>query len=412
MAHSAAEPELVSARDARWVLLNLQGLGRSKRPRSSPRAVESLVDRLGYVQLDSINVLDRAHHLTISTRLDDYRPAHLSHLLERSRTLFEHWTHDACAIPSRWFPHWKHRFRSHGKRIEESAWWSERLGRDPANLLRSVIRRLRSDGPLRTRDLERPRGDRSEGWWEWHPEKAAIEHLWRIGRVGIARRDGFEKVYDLIERVLPEWSTQPRSSSSSHVDWACREAIERLGLATPREIAAFFDAVTVAEAKAWSERALKRGDLVRVRIEREPSAASRAPSREGLAIDAVARRDWRRFVREPHRDRFDLLCPFDPVIRDRARVERLFGFEYRFEAYTPEAKRRHGYYVLPLLEGDRLVGRVDPSFDRRRNVLRVRGPWWEPAVAATLRRRRLLSAALDRLAARLGAGAWELEHPD
>lgn len=400
------EPLLIEAREARRVLLSLQGLGAARRPRSSPQQVQRIVERLGYVQIDSINVLDRAHHLILSTRLEDYRPKHLEHLLERTRTLFEHWTHDACAIPTEWFPHWRHRFRRHAERIEESAWWEDRLGGDPAPVLRRMIGKLRRHGPLRTRDLERPPREGSGGWWEWHPEKAAIEHLWRTGRVAIAGRDGFEKIYDLVERVIPESASAPRISAAAHLDWACREAMARLGVATSREIAGFFDAVSPAEAKRWAERQVRRGELLEVRVAPEPRGAKGGGLAATQAVAAFARPDWREFATAPHADRIELLCPFDPVIRDRTRLQRLFGFDYRFEAFTPAAKRVHGYYVLPLLEGDRFVGRIDPKFDRDAGVLRVRGPWWEPGVTESRRRRGMLESALDAMAARLGADRW------
>ncbi|MGA0419779.1 MAG: winged helix-turn-helix domain-containing protein [Phycisphaerales bacterium] len=383
---------------ARRVLLRLQALD-GPRPRSSPRAVERLVDRLGYVQVDSINVLDRAHDRILATRLAGYRPEHLRKAIEQHRSLFEHWTHDASVVPVGWVRHWKHRFRRHASTPRNDEWWRRRFGPDPQATLRRVLQRLRREGPLRTRDLERPERHRGGAWWNWHPEKAAVEHLWRCGRVAIAGRENFEKVYDLFERVVPR-SADRSSSPSAHLSWACREAMTRLGIATAAEVAAFFEAVPVAEARTELSRMARRGEIVEVLIDSCDGGRSTA---------GFARTDWARFAGPIDHDAFLPLSPFDPVVRDRRRLARLFGFEYRFEAFTPAPRRRHGYYVLPLLDGDRFVARIDPRFDRAAGELLVRGPWWEPDVP---RDRRRLEDALDRLAEQIGADRWRLERPD
>jgi uncharacterized protein YcaQ len=388
---------LIDAASARRVLLRSQELADPPR-RSGPAAVAAMVDRLGYLQIDSINVVDRAHHLTLATRLEGFRPAHIAHAIEKSRRLFEHWTHDACAVPARWLPHWMHRFERQRTKKNHHAWWRERFAGDPEPVLRRVLARVEREGPLRARDFERPSGS-SSGWWSWHPEKAALEHLWRCGRLAIARRERFEKVYDLFERVHPEAKNVQPSSDDEHLAWACGDALDRLGIATPREIAAFFNAVPLAAATAWCRNAVRTGRAIDVRVER---VDGRPP------IAAIALRTWSERAEPIDDEAMRVLCPFDPVIRDRARVERLFGFTYRFEAFTPEAKRIHGYYVLPLLVGDALVGRIDPKFDRDAGVLRVRGPWWEPKRGGRGDRTKL-EAALERCASILGAERVLLE---
>ncbi|MCE9619672.1 MAG: winged helix DNA-binding domain-containing protein [Planctomycetes bacterium] len=399
MPRSAATPEVISAADARRVLLHLQGLAEPP-ARSSAKSVQDTVERLGYVQLDSINVLERAHHMILGTRLEGYRHEHLSHAVEKTRALWEHWTHDACVIPTKWFPHWKHRFIRYKERVPRSAWWRSQIGNDSDRTIRRTLARVRREGPLRARDFEPPEDHRSEGWWEWHPEKAALEYLWRSGRLAIARRERFEKVYDLVERVLPGEHMGPRSSESKHVEWACREAIDRLGIANPSEISRFFNAITPAQARKWCAAAIRRGDLVEVAV---------TPERGGKPVSGVALPNWKSLRRTPQRDRILLLSPFDPVVRERSRVERLFDFDYRFEAFTPAAKRKYGYYVLPMLEGDQLIGRIDPKFDRASGTLVVRGPWWSPGFKSDAARNRRFGDALDRLAAQIGASRWTME---
>ncbi len=397
--------EAVPARTARRLLRSLQALD-GRRPRSSPSAVAALVGRLGYVQIDSINVVERAHHLILGARLEGYQPRHLAHALERSRRLFEHWTHDACAVPIDWYPHWRHRFRRFAAKDRPNAWWRERFGDEPQRLIRRVLARVRREGALRARDFLPPDRARTEpgGWWNWHPEKAALEHLWRRGELAIARRERFEKVYDLPERVHPDAHALPRSDAASHRRWACREALDRLGIATEREIARFFQVVDVAEVRRWASAALRRGEVERVQVE---------PEGGGRPVACLALADWRERARacddRPGEAAEMLaLAPFDPLVRDRDRLLRLFRFDYRFEAFTPASKRKYGYYAMPLLDGDRMVGRVDPKFDRENGVLLVRGPWWEPGVRPDRARRARLEAALERLAGQIGAARWSL----
>jgi len=390
------------------VLLRLQGLAEAPQP-SSARAVAGLVNRLGYVQIDSINVLERAHHLILGARLDGYQHRHLAHGLEKSRTLFEHWTHDACAIPTRWYSHWKHRFARFDDRVKRNAWWQGRFAGKPELTLRRVLARVAREGPLRARDFEPAQPREKGGWWEWHPEKAALEHLWRRGDLAITRRERFEKVYDLAERVHPVHHAAPRPSHGELVEWACREAISRIGIATATEIAHFFNAIPIADARAWVERETRAGTLVQVTV---------TPARPSdRSVAAVALPNWRTLAGEIVPEEIRLLAPFDPVIRERARVERLFGFDYRFEAFVPAAKRQYGYYVLPMLQGERLVGRVDLKHDRESGTLTVRGCWWEPKPPSRSSRcatpPRAASAALDHALARLAVqiGASEVQRP-
>ncbi len=390
----AAPLPLVPAVAARRLLLDAQGLSADPRRAATPASLLALIERMGFVQMDSINVVERAHHLTLASRLDGYRPPLLRRLLERDRSLFEGWTHDASAIPTIWFPYWKVRFARHTR--HQNPWWRERLGADPEAMMARALARIAAEGPLGAKDFaaETPAGAGS--WWGWRPEKAALEHLWRIGRLTIARRIHFNKVYDLTERVLPAAATGPRPTEAEHLAWACRTALSRLGTATPLELAHFFAAVGVAEAKRWCEAARRRGEIVEVLV----GAADGSRPRP-----AYAPPDWEeRAAAAPEPPaRLRLLSPFDPILRDRRRTERLFGFDYRIEVFVPAPERRYGYYVLPILEGDRLVGRLDPKLDRKASVLAVKRIWWEPGVRLGSGRRAGLEAAVERLARTVGA---------
>jgi len=393
---------LVPAAAARRLLLGAQGLLDDPRRKATPDALYELVERMGFVQVDSINIVERAHHLTLAARFQGYRPALLERLLERERRLFEHWTHDASAIPAVSYPYWKVRFERYRQRVLAHPWWLERLGPDPGAVIDHVRERLLREGPLMTRDFEdeRPQGT-DKTWWGWKPQKAVLEYLWRTGELAVAGRSSFHKIYDLAERVFPAGHAAPRPSDEEHLDWACRTALERLGIATAGELAGFWNAVSPEEAKAWTERAAAAGEIAAVQAEAADGSRPRA---------AWAVPDWqsRAAALPPAPPRIRLLAPFDPILRDRKRTLRLFNFDYRFEAFVPEHLRRHGYYVLPILEGERLVGRLDPKLHRDRGLLEIKNLWWEPGVRESKARQAALEAALDRLARFVGAEGWEI----
>lgn len=392
--------EAVPAAAARRLLLAGCALDRAP-ARATKARVIALVRELGFVQVDSINSVERAHHLILHTRLDGYKPAQLAHHTETSRHAFEHWTHDASVIRSDWLPWWTHRFERSRARLRQSAWMRERLGRNWKATIAEVRGALESRGPLATRDFPRPaRMEKSEGWWDWSPHKAALEFLWRTGEVAIHSRRGFEKIYDIAERVHGPQPEQP--AREELIAWACRAAIERLGAATPREIAHFVWAITPAEASAWCAKAAKQGEIAQVALERPLDGTGRAP-RPGFA-----RLDWKRAADAIEIDDGTprLLAPFDPLIRERARCHELFGFDYRFEAFVPAAKRVHGYYTMPVLVGERLVARVDLASDRDAGTLRVDRAWLEKALETGQPAKRTMRAthsACERLANQLGA---------
>jgi hypothetical protein len=392
--------QLVTAADARALLLQAQGLLDDPTRRASAASVAKLIERLGFVQVDSIHRVERAHHLILGARLDGYRPALLERLAFDKRAIFEHWTHDAAYIPVSLFPYWKLRFERREKQMRGKRWFKTRLGADPDATIARVLRRIQREGALRARDFERGAERPSTGWWDWTPEKTALEFLWQSGRLAIAGRERFDKIYDLVERVLPEAHARPAPSHAEHVEWACSSALERLGAATSGELASFWRAVSARDAAEWCRQALSQHRVVSVTL----GAANGAAPRPGVALA-----DWKSRVRrapEPSAE-LRLLAPFDPVLRDRLRLERLFAFDYRFEAFTPAAKRRYGYYVLPILERDRLIGRLDPRHDRARGALVVDGLWWEPGIRPSAARKRALTRALEKLAARIGATSVE-----
>lgn len=390
---------VIGADLARCLLMDGAGLLEDPMRRTGPKTLARTVRQLGFVQIDSINMIERAHHLTLHTRFHGYRRSHLRQLVERDRALFEHWTHDSSLIPTEHFGHWKGRFA----RFAPGKWFKQRTGKDGERVCDAIRQRLERDGPLRSRDLNERTKERNEKWWGWSPTKAALELLWRRGEVLITRRDRFEKVYDLTHRVLPDHHDIPEPAREETIQWACRTALDRLGCATASEVAKFWNDISLSEARIWLQDAARRGEVMPVEIASENAG----PSKPGFAVA-----DWEQRVKRAKRapESMRLLCPFDPVIRDRDRLERLFGFRYRFEAFVPEVKRQYGYYVLPILQGDRLVGRVDAKTHRARSVLEIKGLWWERGQGDKQQAKELESAAA-RLAEFVGASSidWPLK---
>ncbi|MGC4115502.1 MAG: crosslink repair DNA glycosylase YcaQ family protein [Myxococcales bacterium] len=384
----------IDARAARRLFLHAQALLEPPAVSTSAEVVQALVERLGFVQIDSINVLARAHDLTLASRLEGYRPEQLAALLAR-RSLFEHWTHDASVIPTAWYPHWKPRFARDAKAIRAHAWWKERIGRHGKRVMAEVVEKVAAEGPLSTSEFEHEK--RGGPWWGWSPQKAALDYLWRSGVLAVHGRVNFQKVYDLAERVLPDHHGLSAPEAAEHVEWACATAMDRLLVFTPRELAGFWDAIDLSDARRWCQQAEKGKRIVRVLVAAEDGSR---PQESFAVADWEARADA---LPEPSA-RLRLLSPFDPVIRDRARALRRFAFDYRFEAFTPAPKRRFGYYVLPMLEGDQAVGRVEPKLQRDESALEIRGVWWERGFKSKARER-LLDDALARLAKQVGAAS-------
>ncbi|MEM8632040.1 MAG: crosslink repair DNA glycosylase YcaQ family protein, partial [Pseudomonadota bacterium] len=227
----------------------------------------------------------------------------------------------------------------------------------------------------------------SGGWWDWHPSKTALEYHWRTGALAVTKREGFRKYYDLTERVLPASVLAERTEPAETLDWACNAALDRLAFASSGEIAAFWALASPAEAKDWCAAECAAGRIEEIEIGLADGSWRRSFARPGLVDGPVPELSGR----------LRILSPFDPALRDRKRAERLFGFSYRIEIFVPETKRTYGYYVFPILEGDRLVGRIDMKCARAEGCLSVRALWPEPGVKwGKLRHQKLLSE-LDRL---------------
>jgi len=346
----------LSLSEARRIALAAQGLA-APRPRTSPDEADlvALVRRLGLLQIDSVNVLVRSHYLPAYSRLGPYDAALLDRAAyaERRRTLFEYWGHEASLLPVELQP--LLRWRMERARAGVGVWAGvARLGRERAALCESVLAEIRARGPIGVSELEGA-GRRRGGWWGWSENKVALEWLFWTGQVTTHSRRRFERVYDLTERAFPsEVIAAPTPAPEEAQRRLLRIAIRALGVATERDLRDYFR-LTTADASARIAELVGAGALRPVAVEGWRAQAYLDPDA------SVPRRVTARA----------LLSPFDSLVWERQRTERLFGFRYRLEIYTPAKRREHGYYVLPFLLGDRLVARVDLKADRPKRTLRV-----------------------------------------
>ena len=358
----------IGAALARRIALAAQGFG-IERPDGASNLghVKRAIDRLGLLQIDSVNVLARAHYLPLFSRLGNYDSAHLDGLAwgrKSRRGLFEFWAHEASLLPLASQPLLRWRMAraaagtSKGKLQEFRA--------DNAAYIEEVRREVEGRGPIAASELTNG-GPKRGPWWGWNDGKLALEWLFFAGIVTTATRRGtFDRVYDLTERVLPAEILALRTPSPEEAQRELlRLSARALGVATEFDLRDYFR-LPVADTKARLAELVEAGELVPVEVEGWNRSGFLDPAaRQPRQIDARA-----------------LLAPFDPLIWERDRTERIFGFFYRIEIYTPVAKRKHGYYVLPFLLGDRLVGRIDLKSDRLNSTLLVPAAHLEPGIEA------------------------------
>jgi len=247
---SDAKPEqFLSNKQARQLVLHLQGLTGKPHIKQTPDALYDLIVQLGFVQVDSIQWMERAHHMTLFARNQTYRPSHLKKLIEKDRKLFEHWTHDASIVPCCFYPYWRHRMvRKEASLRQQFIKWQGSGFLDHCDRLMETIE---NSGPIRSRDLERPKSDGPNEMWQWHDGKAALEYLWVSGKLAIKARQGFQKVYDLCHLAVPEDHFNTEVCEVEFIDWACRSAIQRLGFGSATDIARYWNHLSIEEVKNW-----------------------------------------------------------------------------------------------------------------------------------------------------------------
>ena len=328
------------------------------RPFSRPFGRESLtrfVEDAGGLQLDSINVVERAHYLTVWSRFGPYDKAVLDRLVYGERTLVEYWAHAACLVAASDLPGWR---RAMADFTRGDTGWSGWL-RAERPLLRRVEDAIRRRGPLSAAAFKRPPSmGKAQGWWDWKPAHHALHYLWLSGRLAVHSRRHFQKSYDLADRVLPPGEPVDRAEFPS---WHLRKTLRALGAASESDLPRYMTFPRLGPRRRRALAAMvKSGEAVELAVAGRPGRWF-ALSEDLPALEAP-----------PRLHGTTLLCPFDSLLWHRGRAKALFGFDYRIETYTPAARRVYGYYTLPILHEGRLIGRLDPKNHRAQKRLEVR----------------------------------------
>ena len=361
---------IFSRGDARALLLAAQGLNpRLERPAGKADVLEA-VRRMAVLQIDSISVVARSPYLVLWSRLGPYEPRWLDELLAEGK-LFEYWSHAACFLPIEDYSLYR-RLMLEGR--EKTRSWFEAHPQE----VERVLAQVRERGAVRSAEFERADG-RGGGWWDWKPEKRALEHLFAAGELMISRRDpNFHRVYDLrervLERALPGWKDALAPTHEEVRRVFALKAVRALGVVVARWVPDYFRTPKKGVAGLLDEL-VEEGKLLRARIAGWDEPAYVHPDNAGLAERILSGGLLPSST--------TLLSPFDPVVWDRARASELFGFEYRIEVYTPAARRRYGYYSLPILHRGALVGRLDAKAHRKRGIFEVKTLHLEPGVLVT-----------------------------
>lgn len=349
----------------RTALLHAQGL--TELPASATKAdVRSTIRRMHVLQIDTISVVNRSPYLVLHSRIGSYMPNWLTDLLAE-RTLFEYWSHAACFLPIEDYRHYRPFMLQRRAPESRSHQW---LARSEAQSAVDHVRQtIREKGEVRSADFERQDGQKGT-WWKWKAEKIALEYLFDIGELMVIRRDGFQRVYARQEHAHPWDDVQTQTAEDSHKAW-----IEQTALALGAASAAWF-ADYFRLKKADALKALK--ELVREGVIEEVSV-------NGETVPYYIHRDFKKALKKitdgaivP--ERTVLLSPFDPVVWDRNRLLAMFGMDYKIEVYTPEPKRKYGYFTLPILHRGRMVGRLDPKAHRAQGRFEVKAIHLEPGV--------------------------------
>ncbi len=356
------------------LFLERQHLDRPRGRRLTGAGLVRFAEDVGGIQLDSINVLERAHLLTLWSRFGAYDRAALERLVYRRRLLFEYWAHAACLVPTTHFPMWRRAMLDY--EVGHSGWttWLKKH----APTLKRVERAIRERGPLGNADFAAAgTGPRAAGWWDWKPESHALDYLWKKGTLGVHSRVHFQRRLDLMERLLPAALAAEPPSREAFRRWHVRRSLHAMGAASAVDLRMYlsYPRVPAPERSATLRAMLRSGEVVEVAVEGERAPWLALPG-DLPALEAAARR------RSPPSRGTTLLSPFDSFLWHRERTQALFGFDYRIEVYTPPGKRVHGYYSLPILHDGALVGRLDAKNHREARRLEVRHVHFEAAAAA------------------------------
>ncbi len=371
----------------RALALHTQGLSTANRRRGKPgiEDVYSAVEKVGWVQIDTLQVVNRSQYIALWSRLGDYDMEHLDALLfdggsaspDSERRMFEYWAHAACIIPLtsyRWLMPMMRR-RANGRGTWHRSWVADP---DNARFVEATLERVRSEGPARPADFRT--GKRAPGsWWNWDNAKIALEHLYDVGTLAISNRVNFQRIYDVQERVIPEWVDRREPTEEEGLKRMLEISLKALGACEPVQVGDYFHGKRT-EAKPLVESLVADGTFVRVNAKlADLETHELLVHRENMPLLEMAADG------EVRASRTTFLTPFDSLFWARGRDTGLWKFRQTLECYVPEPKRIWGYFCLPILYRDRLVGRFDPKVERKAGVLRIKALHLEPGVRPSAR---------------------------
>jgi uncharacterized protein YcaQ len=341
----------LSVNEIRKLALHAQGLDKTLPFGQGKSGLQKCIEQLGYIQIDTISVIKRAHHHTCWTRVPDYQDTFLDDL-QKAKLIFEYWAHAAAYLPMQ-------DYRYCLPRMQAIAGGQKHWFNPPHKMMQHVLERIRAEGPLQARDFEQETKRSSGGWGQWTPSKKALEQLFIQGQLIVSHRSGFQKIYDLPERVLPVHVDTSMPTPEEFQRFLILRCIRAHGVASEPEISYLRKGMKKAISSTVANM-IDNGELIAITY---PGCASRVFSTPAM-LEQVGNVRMSRQVR--------LLCPFDNLVIQRKRLQEIFGFDYQIECYVPEAKRQYGYYSLPILFGTELVGRLDPKAERKTGVLTIR----------------------------------------
>ena len=382
-----------------WTSLPRRATGRHLRAR---RAAHEVISRFGYLQLDSIPVSGaRTHGLVLASRLSGFDARFADSLLQHGEPLFEYWGHEASWLPMDLYPV----FGFRRQEFSVHPWWGDLLGKNP-KATDEILRRFDRDGPLHSKDFE---GARKAGsWWSLQTAKKVVSALWSAGHVCVVERRGFQRIYDLTERVIPSEYRGRDLPVEDALEALLLKALDGHGWATtPTLIATWRLTKRRPQIDAALERLREKGEIVPCALDVEANLSTPRKSIPGWIRPRDLDLAERAAALRPRARQGVLLSPFDPVLWDRARVQLLFGFEQSIEIYKPEPQRKYGYYSLPVLAGDRLIGRVDLKAHRKAGYLEVKSLHYE-ADDPPPKHREATRIAIERHADSVGLPAPDL----
>ena len=370
----------------------------------NPEGIFEIFNNLGCIQIDPIRAVERTQLLVLWSRVGNFDPDDLDKLLWQERRLFEYWAHAASIVLTEDYPIYRRHMRDW--LVGDKAWKKrtrEWLAEND-ELRRYILEEIRQNGPSSSREFKdhSQKSWESSGWTSGQNVTLMLNSLWRLGEITVSHRKGLTKFYDLVERVLPEQVDRPELSWTEVVYEASQRSLQALGVARRKHIEEHFTRGRYPGLNKTLDRLEKDGLVMRVRIADQNETWPGQwylHTRDLMLLESIESGDW-----EP---RTNLLSPFDNLICDRERTEQMFDFHFRIEIYVPAAKRKHGYYVMPVVHGDRIIGRIDPKMDRKKKRLRINAAYLEPGIKADPGLTGEVIGAINRLGAFAGATGVE-----